>query len=73
MLFNMHNEANTTAAKLKDIPVGEYFKRKPGAKQIYKKGAYDKSTRDYECGKVEDISAGMYLKGSTVVHIGFTY
>jgi hypothetical protein len=73
MLFNMHNAANSTAAKLKDIPVGEYFKRKPEAKQVYKKGAYDKSTKDYECMKAEDISAGMYLKGSTVVYIGFTY
>ena len=69
----MHNAANSTAAKLKDIPSGEYFKRKPDAKQIYKKGNYDKSSRDYECMKVQDISSGMYLKGSTLVYVGFTY
>ena len=69
----MHNDSNSTVAKLKDIPIGEYFKRKPDAKQIYKKGNYDKSTRDYDCQKAQDISAGMYLKGSTLVYVGFTY
>ena len=72
-MINLNTTAGLTAATIKSIKLGEYFKRKPDSKQVYIRGEYDKSTRSYSCGKSEDISAGMYLKGSTEVYIGFTY
>jgi|TARA_R100000458_G_C8263931_1_gene239196 predicted GNAT family acetyltransferase len=58
---------------LKDIDKGEYFKRKPESKTIYTKGNYDRSEKKYQCDNENDISKCIYLKGDTVVSVGFTY
>jgi len=58
---------------LKDIEKGEYFKRKPESKTIYTKGDYDRSQKKYQCDNESDISKCIYLKGDTVVSVGFTY
>jgi len=58
---------------LKDIDTGEYFKRKPQSKTIYTKGDYDRSQKKYQCDNESDISKCIYLKGDTVVSVGFTY
>jgi len=61
--------------KLKDLKKGEYFKRNMFAKKVYIKGAYDRSTKKYECGDFEDISRSIQLKGTTEIFGGdmFTF
>ena len=58
---------------LKSIDKGEYFKRKPESKTIYTKGSYYRSEKKYQCDNESDISKCIYLKGDTVVSVGFTY
>jgi hypothetical protein len=60
-------------ALLKDLPKGEYFKRKPDAKKVYQRGEYCRSRRKYQADDCDDICRELVLKGSTVVYIGFTY
>ena len=62
----------TVAVPLKSLPAGEYFKRKVDAKVVYIKGAYVGGA-DWEARKADDISAGIFLKGKTLVFAGFTY
>jgi hypothetical protein len=58
---------------LRDVKRGEFIIRKPAAKTIYTRGDYDKSTKTYALDDYSDISRAVYLKGSTIVYIGFTY
>jgi hypothetical protein len=61
------------AALLKDLPRGEFFKRKPEARTVYRRGEYCQSRRKYQADDCEDMNREMLLKGSTVVYIGFDY
>jgi len=58
---------------LKDAPRGEFVKRKPDAKGVYTRGEFDRSTKRYELNDEMDISRAVYLKGETIVYIGFDY
>lgn len=61
-------------AKLSTLPIGEHFKRKPDAKKVYQRGAYDRATRRYVNTDCADVwGNGLALKGDTVVYIGFDY
>lgn len=65
--------------KLKDIGKGEYFARKSLGEQearpsqIYVKGDYDQSSKKYWCGRWNDISSGIELKGDTEVYQDFIF
>lgn len=66
--------------KLSDLKKGEYFKRKPDARSVYQKGDYDRSVKKYECESAQayrsfgsGIGNPIYLKGDTLVYVGFTY
>lgn len=62
------------AVQLKDVPKGEYFKRKQYTSKVYVRGEYYRDTKKYQCDSCEDIwGNGIQLKGSTIVYIGFTY
>lgn len=62
---------------LREVKKGDYFLRirKDGStmNSVYIREDYDRSTKKYFCGKFDDISAGMQLKGDTPVLIGFTF
>lgn len=60
-------------AVIKTVKQGEYIKRKADAKTVYIKGAYDRSTKSYECTDTEDINKQIYIKADKPVFIGFTY
>ena len=64
---------NLTAIKIKDLPAGEFFKRKPDAQKVYTRDEYDRSEKRYVCGDWSDISRALYLKGETIVYIGFDF
>lgn len=59
--------------KLKDVPKGEFVRRKPDARTTYKRGEYDRSTKRYELIDCDDINRAVYLRGDALVYVGFTY
>ena len=61
------------AALLKDLPAGEFFKRKPDARAVYRRGEYCRSRRKYQADDCADICRELLLKGNTIVYIGFDY
>lgn len=58
---------------LKDVPRGEFIKRKADAKKVYTRGEYDRAEKRFICDDWDDISRAVYLKGSTPVFIGFDF
>jgi hypothetical protein len=70
-----YNESRDSAhyRKLSDLKKGEFFKRKADARKVYRKGDYDRADRKFACDDASDISGGAYLKGDTLVYVGFDY
>ena len=64
---------NYEPALVKDLPKGEFFVRKAGAKRVYKRGDYDRSSKRFSCIDELDFCREMLLRGDTVVYVGFTY
>jgi hypothetical protein len=58
---------------LKNLPKGEYFKRKPDSNKVWIKGDYDRYMKKFLCGAFDDISQGMYLKPTTPVYTEFEF
>jgi len=58
---------------LKDVPRGEFVKRKPEAKAVFTRGEYNKSAKKYTLEDEWDICRCVYLKGTTLVYIDFDY
>ena len=65
--------AGVYSARVEDLPLGEYVKRKADSSKVYKRGAYDRSTRSYELEDCSDCSRSIYVKSGTVLFYGFTY
>jgi hypothetical protein len=65
--------AGVYSARVEDLPLGEYVKRKADSSKVYKRGAYDRSTRTYELEDCSDCSRSIYVKSGTVLFYGFTY
>jgi len=61
------------AVRLADIPRGEYFKRKPDALKVYRRGEYERSARKYYAEDCDDISRAPLMRGDAIVFVGFTY
>ena len=59
--------------KLSDLKKGEFFKRKADARKVYRKGAYVRSDGKFECEDADDISRAIFVKGDTLVYVGFDY
>jgi hypothetical protein len=58
---------------LKDVPRGEFLRRKLDAKKTYTRGEYDRSYKRYRCDDWDDISRDIMLKGSQLVWVGFDF
>ena len=58
---------------LSSLDKGEFFKLKPTAKKVYRKGDYVRSERKYEGLDTDDISRTILLRGSTRVFVDFEY
>ena len=58
---------------LKNVPAGEFLKRKPDSKKVYTRGEYDQSFKQYRINDWDDISRDMLVSGNTPVYIGFTF
>lgn len=72
-LVRDHYAAGVYSAPVQDLPVGEYVRRKADSSKVYKRGAYDRSTRTYELEDCSDCSRSIYVKSGTVLFYGFTY
>jgi hypothetical protein len=58
---------------LRDVPRGEFLRRKLDAKKTYTRGEYDRSYKRYRCDDWDDISRDIMLKGSQLVWVGFEF
>ena len=58
---------------LKELPQGEFFKRKENSKKVYMKEDYYRPEKKYQCGDFEDIGYAIYLKGETLVFVDFEF
>ena len=65
--------AGVYSARVEDLPLGEYVRRKADSSKVYKRGAYDRSTRSYELEDCSDCSRSIYVKSGTILFYGFTY
>jgi len=59
--------------KLVDVKVDDFIIRKPNSHKVFIKGSYDRSTKKFCISDTLNINRSLYLKGSTIVYIGFTY
>lgn len=66
-------DLNNGIVSLKNVKKGEFVKRKPDSKKVYIKGDYDHASKTFSLIDADDMNREIFLKGSTVVHIGFTY
>lgn len=59
--------------RVDELPKGEFVKRGPGSKKIYKRGDYIREAKAYALNHEDDISKWSLIRGSTKVWAGFTY
>jgi hypothetical protein len=78
---NDHNEPDESEfpSKLKELPKGEYFKRKPDSKKIWIKGDHvrfykkGKIVIRYSCTAADDMNQEIFLNPQTPVYTEFEY
>lgn len=63
----------TTTKALRDVKPGEYFKRKPDARAVFVRGAYDRSSKRISATDFDDISRELFIKPDALVVVGFTF
>ncbi len=62
------------AITIKQLPKGEFFKRKPDSVKVYQRAEFNRAAKKYQCTDCADIwGNGLTLKGETIVYIGFDY
>lgn len=52
---------------------GEYVKRSPEAKKVYRVEGYDRALKRWELSDCDDINRTVYVKPGTLLFAGFTY
>lgn len=72
-IHSVMSNDTTTTAKLSTLKKGELIKRKADAKTVWIKTHYDKETKTFCLTDFDDVNREIFLKGSTVVHYGFTF
>lgn len=70
---NPYDELNEGWYRLKDLPKGEFIKKTPGSKKVYRKGKYDRTYKVFRLDDMDDISRDVLVKGSAEVWAGFSY
>ena len=59
--------------KIKDLKQGDFFKMKPDAIEVFRRGCYDHEFKGFRCDYTSDISRDRILKGDRLVFIGMDY
>jgi hypothetical protein len=52
---------------------GEFVKRKPDAKKVYRVEGYSRALKRWELSDCDDINRIVYVKPGTLLFAGFTY
>lgn len=55
------------------VKKGEYVKRKPEAHKVYRMAGYCRVNKAYQLDDESDVARCIYVKATTVLHVGFTY
>lgn len=63
----------TTIKALRDVKPGEYFKRKPDARAVFVRGAYDRASKRISATDFDDINRELLLRPEIPVFVGFTF
>ena len=63
----------TQQIPLRNVPQGEFVRRKLDSKITYVRAEYDRSFKKYCLDDYEDISRQVMLNGTTLVWVGFEY
>lgn len=58
---------------VRDLPVGEYVKRKPDAKATYIRGQFDRASKRYSLADCDNVGREIWVRGDTFVFVGFEY
>lgn len=58
---------------IESLKTGTFFKRKEGAHKTYIRGAYNRSTKSYECQNFDDISDYVFIKKGKQVFTDFEF
>lgn len=69
----LNNDNDFTPIALKDVKPGEFVTRKPNTNTVFTKSYYDRASKTYALNDYNDHCRQVFLKGSTIVYIGFTY
>lgn len=76
---SMQGETNFTlkAVQVKDLKQGEFFTLKPiiypTDKQVYERGAFERSEKKYSCTRYDDFCAERFYKGDKIVYTDFIF
>lgn len=76
---SMQGETNYTlkAVQIKDLKQGDFFTLKPviypTEKQVYERGAFERSGKKYSCTRYDDICAERFFKGDKIVYTEFIF
>lgn len=62
-----------TPCMLKDVKLGEFITRKPSTRTVYTRGEYDRASKRYAIDDYSDHGRQLFLRGDTVVYVGFIY
>jgi|GEM_PF-5917153 len=63
----------TKQMQLRNVPRGEFVRRKLDSKITYTRAEYDRSFKKYYLDDWNDISRQIMLTGTTLVWVGFEY
>jgi hypothetical protein len=55
------------------VKLGEFITRKPSTKTVFTRGEYDRPSKRYALNDYNDHCRQVFLRGETVVYVGFTY
>ena len=58
---------------LKSLKKRELFKRKPDATTVFIRDHYERAEKRYCCSAYDDINREVFLKGITLVWVGFDF
>lgn len=70
-----NDDGTLRAVRLAELKQGTFFKRKPFSNTVWVRDEYSHFDKKYYCEKQnqQNTYGDMYLKGSTIVYIGFEY
>lgn len=72
-MYAKHFDSECQPVKIKDLKPGNFFIRKPDSAKVYTRGAYDRSSKTYECTDWRDMNRWISLRGDAIVYTGFTF